>query len=206
MLKLKHALIAALAIPAIALAAAACDDDADSSSSVTQESLDETNARVQRNEMIWATNAMEQLPVHDVNEALTDLEANVPSDAIPTMRALARIISVTNWDETLRADAEAIADHALATIAAIEENDREAAAEHSTEAHDGYHDFTVKAWEHLAPGTSAGDDHGGGTSQDGDDGDDHGGDETPAADATAEDGDDHGEDSGDGTPTPGATP
>ena len=68
--------------------------------------------------MIWATRELDSLPLHDLNEALDDLEANVPSDAIPTLRNAARILYVTNWDATLKADADAIHEHAVATIGA----------------------------------------------------------------------------------------
>ena len=186
MLNVKHALVAALAIPALALAAAACNDDADSSSSASQQAVEETNARIQRNEMIWATRELDSLPLHDLNEALDDLEANVPSDAIPTLRNAARILYVTNWDATLKADADAIHEHAVATIGALEANDREATADHMTELHEGWHDFSVTAWDHLAPDAvpeGAGDDHGGETTPG--TGHDEG---TPAADATADHG------------------
>ena len=66
--KFKHALIAAVAIPALMLGAVACNDDADSESSASQESIDETNARVQRNEMLWANLALQQQPLHDFDE------------------------------------------------------------------------------------------------------------------------------------------
>ena len=158
--RFKHALIATLAIPALVVGAVACDDEADSESSASQESIDQTNARVQRNEMLWANLELQGLPLHDLDEAINDPSVEVPTDAIPTMRTVVRVISVTNWDETLRADAEQIGDDALAVIEALEADDREAAGEHITAVHEGYHDFNGKAWEHLAPDAVPAEEHG----------------------------------------------
>ena len=186
--KFKHALIAAVAIPALMLGAVACNDDADSESSASQESIDETNTRVQRNEMLWANLALQQQPLHDIDETLNDPTAEVPFNAIPTMRTVARVIFVTNWDSELKADADQIREDALAVIEALEADDREAAAEHATAVHDGQHDFNGKAWEHLAPGGAPAEEHD---------------DSTPAAGAT-EPADDHSDD--DATPEANSTP
>ena len=52
--RFRNMLFAALAIPALALGAVACDDDAETDSGASAQNVDEINARVQRNEQVTA--------------------------------------------------------------------------------------------------------------------------------------------------------
>jgi len=180
-------LVAAIALPALVLTAAACSDDdntAQSENTAAQASIDDLSARVQQNEMITATLALAGLPLHDIDESIAG--GDVPSNAIPAMRTVIRMIGLTNWSSDLQPDATAIHDSAAALIVALESGDMDAAKEHAAAVHEGAHDFTVAAWDALAPGTGA-DEHGDGT---------------PAAEGTVPAADDH----DDETPEAEATP
>jgi hypothetical protein len=160
----------------------ACGDDdkkAESNSTASAQSVDEINARVQRNEMITALLGIGALPLHDIDETLSG-GGELPSDAIPSMRTVVRLTSLTKWDSSLKADADAIKKSATDFITAAESDDHGGAAEAATAVHDEWHDFADKVWDIVAPGTSGSDEHA---------------DETPRADETPH-----------GDQTPEATP
>ncbi len=184
---LTRTIFAAVALSALVLTSAACSNDDDTAlggDAASQASIDDLSARVQRNEMITATLTLAGLPLHDIDESIAD--GDVPSNAIPAMRTVIRMISLTNWSSDLQPDATAIHDSAEALIEALESGDSDAAKAHATAAHEGVHDFTVAAWDALAPDAGA---------------DEHG-DETPAAEGTIPAADDH----DDETPEAEATP
>jgi hypothetical protein len=156
----RHMLLAALAIPALALGAVACGDDddaAEGNSSPSAQDIDALTARMQRNEMATALLGIGNLPLHDIDEAIASGE-EIPNDAVPSMRTVIRLISITDWAPNLNADADAVKESAEAFISAAEADDHGAVAEHSTAVHDGWHDFAEDAWDIVAPGTG-GDDH-----------------------------------------------
>jgi hypothetical protein len=167
---------AALSVAAI-VGAAACggDDDAESGSSASQQAVDELTVRVQRNEMVTAVLAIGGLPLHDIDEAVQ--EGPIPSNAVPSMRTLARLTGITEWNSELGAAADQIHADALAFIEAAEADDMEEAKRLSTAVHEGVHQFTTDAWPVLAPGIAeAGGEHAAETpAAEGTPADDHGG-------------------------------
>jgi hypothetical protein len=182
--------MAALAIPALLLGAVACSDDDDSAegdSNASAQNVDDINARIQRNEMAVALLGIGALPLHDIDETIASGD-EIPGNAIPSMRTIIRLVTITEWDTELQADADAIKASAEAFITAAESDDHGAVAEHATAIHDGWHDFSEMAWDVVAPGT-------GGEHSDGDD--------TPSSDETPHDDGDEEEHSDE---TPEATP
>jgi hypothetical protein len=174
----RTALFVAATVALIAGLATACTDDADSESSASQETVQQLTTRVQRNEMLTALLAIDDLPMHDMNEAILDGE--VESSFIPDTRELLRLLAITDWDPSLAEDADAVADHAAELLAALDANDIEAAGDHSTATHEGWHNFTVAAWDLLVADLP--EDRGGPSGDD-----DHGDETTPMADGTATD-------------------
>jgi len=106
----------------------------------------------------------------------------IPNNAIPSMRTVIRLITITEWDSDLQADADAIKESAEAFITAAEADDHGAVAEAATAVHDGWHDFSEGAWEVIAPGTGGGDhDDGEETPHADEEGEEHSDEETPEA-------------------------
>lgn len=154
--RFRHTLLAALAVPVILLGAAACsgdDNTAESDSSASAQTVDEINARVQRNEMVTALLGIDALPLHDIDETVGAGE-EIPGNAIPSMRTLIRLISITDWDSGLQADADAIKAAAEDFITAAESDDHGGVAEAATSVHDLWHDFSDPTWEVVAPGAA----------------------------------------------------
>jgi hypothetical protein len=183
-------LLAALAIPALMLGAVACGDDdnsAESTNSPSAQDVDAINARIARNEQVTALLGIGGLPLHDIDEAVNAGE-EIPNNAVPSMRTLIRLVSVTEWDPDLKSDVDAVKASAEDFIAAAESDDHGAVAEAATAVHEGWHDFSEGAWDLVAPGAPAGDSHSAN--------------ETPAADETPHDEEEHDE----GEETPEATP
>lgn len=185
--RFRHITLAAIAVPTLLFGAIACSDGnkAESDSTASAQNVDEINARIQRNEMITALLGIAALPLHDIDETIAAGD-ELPGNAIPSMRTVIRLTSLTNWDAGLKAAADAIHEDAQAFITAAESDDHAALAEQATAVHDGWHDFSGEAWEVVAPGT----------------GEDHSDSETPQAEETPhEEGDD-----GHSDETPEATP
>jgi hypothetical protein len=207
--RISRGLIAAFAaITVIAGIAVACgDDDADSSSNTSQETIDAVNARMQRNEMLFAVVTMRSLGLHDMDESLA--AGTIESSFSGNTRTAIRLFALTDWDPSLAADAEELRGHAVDLLKALEDEDVDAAAAAAKELHDGEHDFSNEVWAILAADLPA--DAGGVEAHDDEpaagetaEGDGHSDDETPAAGAT-EEGDDHSEDEGE-EPDSEATP
>jgi hypothetical protein len=178
-LKIKHALIAALAIPALALGAVACDDsdDAESNSNASQEEVETLAARVQRNEMMFYTSAIRDAQLHAMDE---DLNATgvIESSYIPNTRGAVRLIALTDWPDEFQADADALEAVAIELLHALEDDDAETAGPLATELHEAEHDFNAEVTNELVkdlpPDAGGPEEH------------DDGGSTTPEAGATEE--------------------
>jgi hypothetical protein len=146
-------MIAAIAAPALLLGAVACSDDnaADSGSSASARSVDEINARIQRNEMITALLGIGALPLHEIEEELAG-GGEIPNDAVPSMRTLIRLASLTNWHPDLQAGADKLHEAAERFIEAAETGNRGGATGQAINVHNGWHDFSEEAWDLVAPG------------------------------------------------------
>jgi hypothetical protein len=189
----KHLLVAAAIAPLLGMMAVACDgdNDAESESSASQESIDTVAARVQRNEMMFYTSAIRDAQLHAMDE---DLNATgvIESSYIPNTRGAVRLLALTDWPAEFQEDADAVHDVAVELLHALEADDAEAAAPLATELHESEHDFnaeiTNELVQDLPPDEGGPEEH------------DDGGSTTPAAGETAEGG--HGEEE----PTAEATP
>lgn len=143
-----RALIFAFAGIAILATAAACsDNEADSNSTAQQSDIEATNARVQRNEMLWAMTGLGALELHDMDESIS--AGTVEDSFIPTARSAIRYLGLTNWSADLEDDAQALEDHAVALVAALEDDDIEAAKDPAHELHEGMHEFLETAWAEV---------------------------------------------------------
>lgn len=194
MARLKNVLLSAALIGALGVFAAACDDDAETQNNAQQSdvdalqaSIDEVNARLSRDEMMYAIIEINSLGLHEMNEGL--LAGNIETSYAPNTRTAIRLLALTDWSDDMQADADAIHDHAVDALQALEDENVEAAAAAATELHEGYHAFTDKVWREVAADLPA--DAGGVEAHDDSDA------STPAADETP---DDHG---GEGTPDGG---
>lgn len=141
-----------IAIAAVAsVFATACGDDtkkADSSSSASQASVEQLSARVQRNEMLFASVTLASLPLHAMDESLA--EGKAESNFVPAARSAVRIFALTEWDPTLKADAETLRGHAVDLLKALDDGDVDAAKDPAHELHEGAHDFSDKVWAIVA--------------------------------------------------------
>lgn len=203
MITLKRVLILGVLGAFLALGATACSDDStESNSSAQQSDIEAANARVQRNEVMFALKIIGDLPLHDMDESINAGE--IGDDYLPNAREVVYITAVTNWPAELEEGATAVQDAAIALVDALDAGDAEAAKQPSTDLHDAWHDFEHEAVAWTAEGsdvpTQAGleDDHSGGATTPAADAT-PGAETTPAAEGTAAEGENHSEDE-----TPGA--
>lgn len=148
MASFKHGIMLAALVPVTLLFAAACDDGADSSSSASQSSIDEASARIQRNEQMAAVLEMDKLGFHDMEESLAN--GTVDASFVPNTRTAIRVLALTNWDSSLKADATELHMHATDLLKALETEFMADAARHSLELHELAHDFEDDVWRILA--------------------------------------------------------
>lgn len=188
----------------LVIGAAACSDDStEGNSSAQQSDIEATNARVQRNEVMFANKVIADLPLHDMDVSINAGE--VGDDYLPNARDVVYIIGVTNWPTELEERAASVQEAAVALVDALDAGDTEAAKQPATDLHDAWHDFEHEAVAYTAEGSDlppeAGieDDHeSGGETPAADstpaaDGAETEGATTPEADGTAAEGDDHSE-------------
>jgi hypothetical protein len=193
---MKNAVLAALFVSVVALAGAACNDDADSNSSASQAEITEVSNRIQRNEMLYALTTLSTLGLHAMDESLA--EGTIDSSFARNTRTAIRMFALTNWDATLQEDAETLRGHAVDLLAALNDEDVEAAADAAHELHEGEHDFSDAAWAIVAKDLPP--DAGGVEEHEEEPAGTPGAEGTPSA-STTEAADDHGEE-----PTTEATP
>ena len=153
MVTLRRALFVAALFAIGGAAGVACSSDnkpdaASGSSTASQASVDELSARIQRNEMLFAVVNLSALPLHTIDESLA--EGKAESTFVPDARAAVRFLALTNWDSTLRAEAETLRGHAAALLQALDDGDLEAAKGPAHDLHEGYHDFADKIWAVVA--------------------------------------------------------
>jgi hypothetical protein len=139
-----------LFVPALTLSAAACNDD-DDTSSASQQSVDELNARMERNEMLFAFTSIGNIPLHDIDEGLND-GGEIEESYTPDVRTFVRIMALTDWNDELKVDAEAVRQTGLELLAALEDADAEAAKPLAAELHESAHDFSEAVFAHVAEG------------------------------------------------------
>lgn len=182
----KAGLLLAAIVPVALLFAVACGDDADSSDSASQSSIDELSARVQRNEQMAAVLEMNKLGLHDMDESLA--AGTIESSFAPNTRTAIRVLALTDWEDDFSEDAGIVQEHAVDLLKALEDEDIAGAARHAKELHELGHDFTDAVWAKLAADLPA----------------DAGG--VAPHDDAAEEGDGHSEDDGHSDATAEATP
>ena len=124
----KHAIIIAAILSIVAVFAAACGSDtksAVSSSSASQQSIDDLTARVQRDEMLNAWVTISNMPLHDLD---TELQGGkIDGKYVPTLRTLIRILTLTDWSSDLKQFTTNMHDDAVALYRGLN-NGEEASA------------------------------------------------------------------------------
>jgi hypothetical protein len=190
----KRALFMTCAIAALAIGAAACDDDGDdaeSNSNASQESIDALSATVTENEQFSSLLAFGTLSLHAMDEDLNETGV-IESSYAPNTTKLIRILALTDWGQ-FQDDAEDLRSHAEALLTALHDEDIETAKTEATEVHDREHDFNKLVMNELVkdldPDLGGPDleEHEGGSETPGADetpGEEH--DETPAGEETPE--------------------
>jgi hypothetical protein len=146
----KRALFMTCAVAALAIGAAACNDDsndAESNNNASQESIDALAATVTENEQFSALLAFGTLGLHAMDEGLNETGV-IESSYAPNTTKLIRILALTDWgqfqddSEDLRADAEAL-------LTALRDEDIETAKTQATAVHDGEHEFNKLVMNEL---------------------------------------------------------
>jgi hypothetical protein len=185
MVTLRRALLVAALFAIGGVMGVACSSDskpetASGSSTASQASIDDLTARVQRNEMMFAVFNLSALPLHAMDESIAG--GTVESTYVPNARAAVRLLALTNWDSTLKAEAETLRGHAADLLKALDDGNIDAAKDPAHELHEGYHDFADKVWAVIAKDLPA--DAGGVAPHTDDEGTPAAGASTPAAGAT----------------------
>ena len=155
--RFRHMLLAALAIPALAIGAVACSDDddsAESTSTASAQDVDAINARIQRNERLFALVTIDGLRLHEIDAQVNE-EGVIDPEALPKVRQFVRLQSLTDWPTELATEAEDVRLQGVALLAALEDADLEAAKEPAEAVHEGSHEFNEQVWNivvaELAP-------------------------------------------------------
>lgn len=166
----------ALLLPLIA---AACGDEADSSEqNNSQEQVLQLADRIRRDEMIFATTTIADLPIHELD---TDAQNGTIDGAyLPTARTVVRLTALTDWSSELEDQAHNMRADAQALIDALDSGaDVKTIKPLSQALHEDWHMFPEAAWGHLAQGIGepTAHDHEEGASET--PGADHGASETP---------------------------
>lgn len=202
MARWRNVLLAAALVGALGLFAAACDDGAESQSNAQQSavdalqaSIDETNARVQRNEQMNALLTLGTLSLHQIDEGLTATGTVDPSYSPNTTTAV-RVLAMTNWGEHQQ-QADAARQAGVDLLAALNDEDIEAAKPAAAALHETEHELREAVWASLLAELP---EEEGGVAPD----DDESGSETPGA-ADSPEADASGPGNGD-APAAGATP
>lgn len=147
----KRAAMAAAIVMSVSIGifSAACGDDnnktASGSSSASQGSVDDLTARVQRNEMLFALVSIDGIELHDIDDSINK-DATIGATFAPDVRKFVRLMALTNWDASIKSEAQDVHDTAVTLLKAIEDGNVEAAKGPATETHESAHDFTAKAW------------------------------------------------------------
>ncbi len=150
MITLRRAIVPSL-VAAAAFAFAACsDNNADTSSTAQQSDVDTITARVQRNEMMFALVELRAPVLHEMSETIA--AGTIETTFVPITREALRLLTLTDWG-TLQPAADKVAEQATALLAALQDDDVEAAKEPAEKLHAGYHDFNGTVWEQLEQGT-----------------------------------------------------
>ena len=185
MVTLRRSLFIAAFVAIAGLIAAGCSSDnktdtASGSSNASQASVDDLSARIQRNEMLFATFSLSALPLHAMDTSIAS--GTVESTYVPNARSAVRLLALTNWDSSLKAEADTVRGHAVDLLKALDDGNIDAAKDPAHELHEGYHDFSDKVWAILAKDLPA---DAGGVAPDDEDASTPAADATPAAGGTA---------------------
>ena len=150
MITLRRAIVPSL-VAAAAIAFAACsDNNADTSSTAQQSDVDTITARVQRNEMMFALVEIRVPVLHEMSETIA--AGTIETTFVPITREALRLFALTDWG-SLQAQADELTKSADSLLTALRDNDVEAAKEPAASLHEGWHDFSVAAWEEVEKGT-----------------------------------------------------
>ncbi len=159
-------IIAAIALPALVLAAAACDDGNDdtapkesaalqASIAALRADIAESSARVQRNEMLQALVTIDGLRLHEIDETLNEADGAIDPTFVPRTRLFVRMQSLTNWPDELAAEGQDVIADAVELLKALEDGDAQAAKGPATAVHEGSHEFNEQAWNIVMEGLPA---------------------------------------------------
>ncbi|MEX2227496.1 MAG: hypothetical protein WEB52_13720 [Dehalococcoidia bacterium] len=140
-------LLAAALIGALGLFAAACDDDAETQNNAQQSDVDTLTARIQRNEMREAVLTLGTLNLHGMDTALNETSKIDASYSRNTTTAL-RVLATTYWGPH-QEDAEAVREAGIDLLAALHDEDADAAKPAATALHDTEHDLSTAVWAEL---------------------------------------------------------
>jgi len=145
-------LLAAFAGAAI-FAGAACGGNstknADSSSTASQQSIDALNTQVQQDEVLNAWNAIQNLPIHDLDTSLQG--GTIDGKFVPTLRTLIRELALTPWPTDLQEEATTFHDMAVTLFKGLNAGQTaDQLKDASTALHTEYHKFTPMAGDWAA--------------------------------------------------------
>lgn len=154
----KRVLLGAVLILLMAggLAAACSSDTADleariealETGSGQQDRLDELHTQIQRASMVATLNLLDGVGFHELNITI-DADGVAPSGTVGTIRSALRAVAATAWPDELQEGAASFQEKLSVFLTSLS-NESADVVDTSLVAHDAYHDFTDKAWSHLA--------------------------------------------------------
>ncbi len=161
MISLKRVLILGVVAPMLGFASVACSDEATSENSAQQSDIDTLSAQVRDNEVLFTIKAIGDLELHELDEQIQ--AGDIGDTTLPNARNALRYLALTDWPDSLTEEAATVQDAATRLVAALDDGDAEAAKQPATDLHEGWHDFSGKAWaaigEDLPPEASIDDEH-----------------------------------------------
>ncbi len=139
--------------------AAACSSDTDDleariealeSGSGLGNQISELETQIERNGMVATLNVLDDAGFHELNIAI-DTDGVAPSGTVGLIRSALRAVAATSWPDDLGEDAASLQEKLSVFLTSLS-NESADVVDTSLVAHDGYHDFTDRAWSHLAEG------------------------------------------------------
>ena len=98
--------------------------------------------------MLFASVSLASLPLHAMDESLAAGKAE--STFVPAARSAVRIFALTDWDPSLKTEAEQLRGNAVDLLKALNDGNLDAAKDPAHQLHETYHDFSDKVWAIVA--------------------------------------------------------
>ena len=136
--------LAIAVVAVLSIGSIACnDDDADAETSA------ETEARLQRVEVLAAVNALEATEFHAIDDEL-QVASEIPEGTQSSIERALQISSSTEWPDELAKKADTLNTTMEDFVAALEAGDLQASKGLATETHDAWHELQHDVYPWIA--------------------------------------------------------